>query len=127
MHYTIQKLIEGNTEVVNYYKRAKEIWDEINQKIDIKNESNIKTLAQDLTHRQIVDFEHDCGGRNIGQEIMAWYGIAQYYTVEDGFGSEPDRLQSAKNVYEAFQRSSCSLEVKSAANDAAKFYDLEEY
>jgi len=127
MHYTIQKLIEGDDKIINYYQEAKKIWEEISAKIKIQDKFNIKILAQELTSRQISDFEHLCGGRSIGQEIMAWYGIAQYYSVEDGFGSEPDRLQNAKNVYEAFQRSGCSLEVKSAANDVAKFYDLEEY
>lgn len=126
MYYTIQKLIEGDNEVINYYQEAKKIWKKISDKIEIQDELNIKTLAQELTNRQ-MSFEYRCGGRYIGQEIMAWYGIAQYYTVEDGFGSELDRLQSAKNVYEAFQRSSCSLEVKNAANNVAKFYDLDEY
>jgi len=127
MQYTIQKLIEGDRKVVDYYQHAKAIWEEISKTIDIKDESNIKALAQELTSRQISNFEHKCGGRHIGQEIMAWYGIAQYYRVEDGFGSEEDRLQSAKNVYEAFQRSSCSIEVKGAARNAAKFYYLDEY
>ena len=38
-----------------------------------------------------------------------------------------ERLQSAKNVYEAFKKSYCSLEVKSAARDAAENYNLDEY
>ena len=127
MKYTIQKLIEGDREIVDYYQQAKVIWDEISEIIDMSDESNIRALAHELTSRQISNFEHKCGGRYIGQEIMAWYGIAQYYRVEDGFGPEQDRLLSAKNVYEAFQNSSCSIEVKSAARNAAKFYNLEEY
>ena len=63
----------------------------------------------------------------MGQEIMSWYGIAQFYTIEDGFGNDLERLQTAKNVYEAFQKSYCSLEVKGHATDAANNYNLDEY
>lgn len=127
MHYTIQKLIEGDERIISYYQKAKELWDEILSEINIKDNSNISILAKTLSDKQILDFEIDCGGRYLGQEIMAWYGIAQFYRVEDGFGGDLERLQSAKNVYEAFKKSYCSLEVKSAARDAAENYNLDEY
>lgn len=127
MHYTLQKLIKGDEEIVNYYQQAKSIWNEIKEKIDCSKNENVLRLANELSNRQIIDFEHKCGGRDVGQEIMAWYGIAQFYTVEDGFGNDYERLQSAKNVYEAFQKSYCSLEVKGYARDVANSYSLEEY
>lgn len=127
MHYTLQKLIEGDEEIVNHYKQAKVIWDEITEIIDCNNNENIPKLANELSNRQIADFEHKCGGRDIGQEIMAWSGIAQFYKVEDGFGNDYERLQSAKNVYKAFQKSYCSLEVKGYATDVVNSYSLEEY
>ena len=127
MHYTLQKLIEGDEEIVTYYQKAKSIWNEITGIIDCNNSENIPKLANELSSRQIIDFEYDCGGKDIGQEIMAWYGIGQFYKVEDGFGNDYERLQSAKNVYEAFQKSYCSLEVKGYARDVANSYSLEEY
>ena len=81
--YTLEKLINGEADIVENYNNARQLWEDI-------RESNayisIDTLAQELTNRQL-QFEHRCGGRWIGQEIMALVGIGQFYSSEIGFNA----------------------------------------
>ena len=107
MEFTIKELMNGNNDIVTYYKNAKNIWDTI----DI-NDVNLRTELKDKQ----TEFEQECGGRGIGQEIMAWSGIMQYIEQSD--------RASAQKLYQALVKSNCSNEVKVFAKDAGKYFDL---
>jgi hypothetical protein len=116
--YTIEELVAGRGGVLRFYQRAKEIWTEI---LDEQRPLDAERLARELTARQ-PQFERECGGQWLGQEIMAVVGIGQFYTTQAGFGSH---REEARILLEAFARSYCSLEVKYHARDAARQYGLE--
>jgi hypothetical protein len=129
MQYTIEALIQKNRDVVQWYINALDIWADIFRKIDPADEANIEILAKELSNRQL-EFEHKCGTRWVGQEIMVITGIAQFYTTNFGFGvgykeKYDKRKEKATNIYKAFKRSYCSVEVKFHADDIARNYDLE--
>ncbi|BCG10894.1 hypothetical protein [Buttiauxella agrestis] len=117
MHYTIELLIKGDKDVVSYYQSAKERWSEI-----MKENINPSTLelSKKLTSEQFW-FEHNCGGRWVGQEIMVITGITQYYTTAIGFSKNKEK---ALLVYNALMMSYCSLEIKSITRDIAQSYYL---
>ena len=109
MYYTKKELMDGNSQVVEYYKNARIMWEQI----DI---SDIN-LREVLFSKQL-DFEKACGGRGMGAEIMVWSGIMQY------MNNDTPNIQSAKTIYNAFIDSNCNNEVKQAARDAAKEYGI---
>lgn len=117
MHYSVEMLIRGQAEVMDYYRVAAEHW----LNIWARPEANdLEQLARMLTNEQAW-FEHHCGGRWIGQEIMVVSGLAGLYSTEAGF----DRYEGrARLLYDAFQSSFCSVEVKITAEEVARSYDL---
>lgn len=117
--YTLEKLINGHADIVEHYNNARQLWNEISQSDSF---NNADTLAEELTMRQL-EFEHRCGGRWIGQEIMALTGIGQFYSSEIGFDATH---ADAIKVKDAFARSYCSLEVKWHAEKAVKIFGLNE-
>src|SRR5438046_1108395 len=119
MHYTIEQLIAGNRDVADYYRRAVERW----QEIWSRPESNdIRPLGIGLPDEQEW-FEKNCGGGNprLGQEIMVVAGLGMLYSSETGFDGN---LERARLLYNALQRSFCSLESKVLADELAKAYGL---
>jgi len=130
MHFTIEKILEGDREILVWYKNALKLWDEILDKYKIQEDNLISELAKELWNYQL-QFEHECGGRTIGQEVMVVSGIAQFYSTDVGFdirwGERDDyRFEKARNLYTAIQQSMCSVEVKGYARDVARSYGLEE-
>ena len=119
MHYTIELLIQGNKHVFDYYENAKRKWQEIMSDNPLADSDELSKI---LTYSQFW-FEHNCGSRWIGQEIMVVTGISQFYTTDCGFDENQNRAK-ALLVYEAFMKSYCSLEVKGVAEDVAKSYHL---
>lgn len=117
MHYSIEKLIIGDSNIVGYFAAASTRWKSILASPDA---NSVSTLASRLGSEQ-SSFEHECGGRWIGQEIMVLVGIAQFYTTAEGFGDDEER---AKLVYEALRASYCSIEVKGHADIVARSYYL---
>lgn len=117
MHYTIEHLIDGDQEVITYFKNAKDHWLKI---LSENSGSNSDELAKVLSSEQFW-FEENCGSRWVGQEIMVVTGISQFYSTARGFD---DNREKAQLVYEAFMKSYCSIEVKGAAEDVAKSYYL---
>lgn len=129
MHYTIEKLIEGERDLVGWYEKALELWVKIFSKADPLDKNNLTRLSEEIFFEQTT-FERNCGGRAIGQEIMAITGIAQFYTTQYGFdvGYEDEydgRFERAQNVYISIKKSNCSLEVKFHADAVARSYGLE--
>lgn len=55
---------------------------------------------------------------------MPWSAFAHFYSADDGF--EDNGLRALK-LARAFEKSSCSLEVKSGARAAAAAYSVEEF
>ena len=117
MHYSVEMLIRGKDDIIEHYRRAAEHWQEIWSRPEA---SNLEKLARALQHEQIW-FERNCGGRWVGQEIMVVSGLAGLYSTEAGFDS---RLEQARLLYDAFQSSFCSVEVKVIAEEVANSYGL---
>ena len=109
MYNTIKELMNGNEKVTEYYSEAMKIWKTINI-VD-------KDLSTILFNNQL-EFEHRCGGRNLGQEIMVYSGIVQYVC------DDMSNTESAKKIADAFIKSNCSIEVKQFAKDAKEYLNL---
>ncbi len=117
MHYSLEMLVHGRSEIVGFYRTAADRWREIWS----RGESDeLASLARMLTSEQIW-FERNCGGRWVGQEVMVVSGLAGLYTTTAGFD---ENLPRARLLYDAFLSSSCSVEVKSIAEEVARSYDL---
>lgn len=116
---TLEQLINGNEEIVEYYRNARELWDEIRNSIYFES---VERLAEQLSMSQMT-FEHRCGGRWLGQEIMTVVGIGQFYSSEIGFDAT---IEDALKVKDAFAQSYCSLEVKWHAERTSKIFRLTE-
>ncbi|RLL41097.1 hypothetical protein D8M04_17790 [Oceanobacillus piezotolerans] len=116
---TIQELIAGEQNIVNYYIEANGLWEDI-----WRNEQSetVEGLSRLLFEEQMT-FESQCGGRFLGQEIMAWSGFAHLYDIHTGF--EGINQERVNRLREAFKMSSCSLEVIAHADKAAESYHLE--
>jgi hypothetical protein len=117
MHYTVEHLVSGDENIVVYYRRAVEHWKEIWQRPEAKE---LACLASLLSSEQLW-FEHNCGTRWVGQEIMVVSGIGMLYTTREGFGRN---ARKARMLYDAFQQSYCSIEVKGISRDVAVSYNL---
>ena len=115
MHFVIDMLMSGNKNIVTYFGVAKQRWEGL-----IQAHSSVEDLARRLSSEQMW-FETNCGGRWEGQEVMVISGITQFYSLEEGFG---DRRNKALDIYNAFMKSQCSLEVKGEADKIAKSYFL---
>jgi hypothetical protein len=117
--YTVLNLLNEDQELITYYQNAKELWAEIWRD---SRSLNVEGLAELLSEKQLT-FEHRCGGRHLGQEIMAWSGFGLLYDA--GVGFEGENREKALMLKEAFQKSYCSWEVISVAEKAAKAFYLE--
>lgn len=112
LNNTMERLIHGDTGVVNDYQTALNLWAEI---FENPKSSTVDGLAEMLGSNQLT-FEHQCGGRWVGQEIMVASGIYQFYSTAIGFEGNLGRAQLVAN---AFARSMCSSEVKHHAREIA--------
>lgn len=119
MHYTIEKLMHFQEPVQQYFIAAQQKWAKILANIDSISTAN---LAETLSNHQDW-FESNCGGRLLGQEIMAWSAFGYFYSTDSGYGENEEKV---KKLAESFQSSTCSGEVLSHAEDAAKLYYVNE-
>ncbi len=120
---TLEKLINGDPEIVDAYKRVKDKWDEILKDFDWEAENVIERMAKLVTKWQIP-IEHIAGERWLGQEIMVIVGIGQFYSSEIGFDTH---IKEVKTVYNGFLTSMCSLEVKYHAETIGALYGVNDY
>lgn len=109
MYYTQQELMNGNSDIAEYYKNAKKLWEEI----DIDSPD----LAKELTKKQ-SNFENACGGRGLGQEIMAWSGLILYMNKEE------KNIEAATKIYTALVKGNCNTEVKAYSKNAGVYFEL---
>jgi hypothetical protein len=121
MHYTIERLLTGDTTVPTHFELARDKWNEL---FEGKFDATVSDWARWLTDQQIMFFEHRCGGRWEGQEVMAWSGFGSLYSIKLGFTEDTRKL--AIKLAKAFAQSSCSIEVKGAARRAALSYHLDD-
>jgi hypothetical protein len=119
MRYTIDLLLRGDPRVVHYYAAARARWLEILATDDARS---VEALAARLTGEPFW-FEHHCGGRWQGQEIMAFSGIGHLYDPNIGFEASRDVVL---RIFDAFMASFCSLEVKWHAERASEAYNLDD-
>ncbi|NRR29040.1 hypothetical protein HSX11_02475 [Oxalobacteraceae bacterium] len=119
MHYTIQRLMQGDESILEGFQRAKSRWEELFSDIDTVS---IEDLGQRIATEQYW-FEINCGaGRYEGQEVMALSAFALLYTTSAGWdGNEQRAIKLAK----AFIASPCSGEVTAHATLTAKSYYLD--
>lgn len=120
MHSTIERLMNGDTQIPQYFVSAKERWEKILSGISTVS---VADLAEKLTAEQSW-FEHHCGGRWKGQEVMVWTGFASIYDTTDGYDRTGRGIAEAIKLAKAFESSMCSLEVKSKAHKAAMSYHV---
>ena len=113
MHYTIERLMNGDPSVVDSYMAAKAHWQGIFQNLE---EISVADLAREISNEQYW-FENHCGGRWPGQEVMAYTAFATIYTVQSGWNGNEHLGQK---IAAAFAASHCSVEVKGAAREAAR-------
>jgi len=109
---TVNKLIKGDSSIVECYQRAMSIWREI---WDKPESNSVEGLAILLSNRQ-EDFER-CGGYlepgtghaelSLGQEIMVVSGFFQFILPGGGFADDGSWAK-AKLLSDAFEQSGCS-------------------
>lgn len=103
--YTCIELIKSSPDISQHYTTAVQIWQQIKDSYNFRNSI---ALAEELNKRQ-SQFERECGGKWLGQEIMVIVGIGQFWNHHIGFDAT---LEDALKVKEAFLLSNCSVEVK---------------
>lgn len=117
---TLEKLISGDTEILDAYKRVKEKWDEILKDFNWDSDNATEKMAELVTLYQIP-MELIAGERWLGQEIMVIVGIGQFYSSQIGFDAH---TKEVKTVYNGFLTSMCSLEVKYHAETIGSLYGV---
>ncbi len=117
MHYTIKRLLSGDRDLVGHYVAARQRWASILESADSRS---VDLLSRRLTDEQGW-FEHNCGGRWEGQEVMVWSGFGHLYDRQIGFDRNRELVF---RMFDAFMSSFCSVEVKWHAERAADSYHL---
>jgi hypothetical protein len=117
MRYSVEKLLHGQAEIVDYYRKAADRWQWIWSQPEVEN---LETFARFLREQEPW-FENNCGGRWLAQEIMVVSGFAGLYHVPTGF---EDNLERAKLLFDAFRISRCSIDARCITEEVAKSYHL---
>jgi hypothetical protein len=119
MRHSLDMLVHGRAEVVDYYRAAAARWQEI---WGSKQAEKMETLARVLARDQAW-FEEHCGGERIGQEVMVVSGFAGLANAETYSGFDDNR-ERARLLFNAFRISACSINVKAIAEEVVRFYGL---
>lgn len=119
MHHTVGALIAGDQDILDAYVQAAAHWRGL---LEGRDAAAIEALSGDLWGEQMW-FEHHCGGRHKGQEVMVTTAFASLYNIGPGWDGDQSRGQALKR---AFARSTCSIEVKGGARRVAAAYYLDE-
>ena len=117
---TIDLLIKGDSNVVECYRKAVDLWARIEKDSGFfKDNSLINGLD-----KYIEKFEQLCGNRLLGREIMGIVGVGRYCS-ERMTVNTPKNRQKAELIYLSLVRSDCSIEVQYAAKHVLKLYGLD--
>lgn len=111
----IAALLHGDQGMAAKFAKAKMFWDEF---FEEHAEDDIDGLAHALSNAQ-AECEEIMGGRDLGKSTMPYTCLGSLY--DDTLGFEDNR-KLAERIVRAFDRSMCSLEVKSAAEQAKSLY-----
>lgn len=117
---TLEKLIQGNYEIVDSFIAVRKMWDKIIAEFDWNAPDALEKMASNVSREQIP-MEIAAGERWLGQEIMVIVGIGQFYSTVTGFDKN---VRKAKLVRDAFLISNCSLEVKGLAEEISELYSI---
>lgn len=98
----LEQLIGGNAEVVRWFQNARQLWEEIDQDVG----QGDPAALQQAMHDRLWRFEHECGGRDLGQEVMAYVGVGRFHSTAGGF---EDNIDAAKAVYQGLLGISATL------------------
>jgi hypothetical protein len=118
MRGVIERLLEGDTTVVQFFAEAKTFWSEF---FELHKNDNDAELAKAISNAQPRHEMIFGGDRCLGKVCMPYTAIGTLYDTGKGF---EDNRGLAARVVVAFMSSHVSLEVKSAARDAARLYNL---
>jgi hypothetical protein len=121
MQSILDKLKNGNMDIVSFFVQAEELWGELLDDID---DISIQELAERL-HVKQGGFETICGERHLGKIVMGWSSIPHFYSSDSGF--EEGNGERAYKLSQAFASSYCSVEVKHAAREASEVYSVKDY
>lgn len=120
----IQELFEelknGNQKIVDMFVNVEALWNEALSNIENLSEAEIADI---LSNKQ-WDVEQIFNSRSLGKSIMPWSAFSHLFSEGS---SDDDRGSSAQKLANAFQQSTCSIEVKAAAKEAAKVYRVENF
>lgn len=120
MQRTLKKLMNNDSEILEYYQNANKFWEEIWNSQESENE---KDLGKKISSYQ-YQFEEECGGRWIGQEIMAW---SAYTYLLKTFDNDEDLFnKNLKKLNNAFKNSFLSTEIYIEIDHAKKGLYIEE-
>jgi hypothetical protein len=115
----IQKLLSGDPNIPAQMEKAKSFWDDFFEQY---RDLPVKDLAKKLSLRQ-ARFESDVfdSNRFLAKMLMPVTCLGSIYNVQTGWD---ENLDLAVKTVQAFAESSCSLEVKSATEQAVGLYML---
>ena len=118
MKATLQLLIDGNSQIVEYYQNALKLWHEILEDPGIEN---VEELAQEV-NIQKRNFELRCGGVPYAHEVMILAGIAQCFEECGELCESPSKLEA---VLKALWNIHFGNSETSLLKDITKTYCLE--
>jgi len=117
----IQRLLEGDRQIVSQFTSAREFWTSFfADKANWSSQQLAEVLGgQQFSYERI--FDHD---RPFAKETMPFTCLGTLYDEVNGW---EDNRDLAINVAKAFLTSTVSIEVRAYAVEAIKLYDLDDY
>ncbi len=110
--------MDGEPKVVEHFKMSKAFWAKF---FEANRNADVAALAHALGDAQgSFEIQTDWD-RALAKEIFAYTCLGYLYDTHKGFDNNKPL---AKRVVDAFDKSICSLEVKSSAREAAELFSL---
>ena len=97
----IERLKQGDREIVDFFIAGEEKWKELLSDI---REVGVEALGKRLQQSQ-YGFERLCSSRELGKSVMAWSAFAHLYSCSAGFG---DNMSAAGKLARAFEASTAA-------------------
>lgn len=116
----IDELKNGNERIPVMFVALETKWSELLANVEDLDESSLADILSDAQWQ----IENICGERNLAKVIMPWSAFAHLYSAQVGYeGNGPQALKLSK----AFEKSTCSLEVKFGARSASSVYHVSDF
>ncbi|OIN05953.1 hypothetical protein BFS86_20015 [Shewanella algae] len=123
MSFTFKLLKNNDPEILDFYKKANDLWTEILSGYDGDSSKLAKVLSIKQTAFEWLVQDTDKYDRWDGQEIMVFSGLSYYLDNEE----DENNRWLAKSIAEAFELSFCSIEVKGLAKRASNLFYIGGY